>query len=72
MQSLGVYGRPRTNAKVIEAWQRGVSARNHKHTLTSSTHLAESCLDERSGLSFIKRAVTVNIVLLPDLIDISF
>lgn len=35
MQSLGIYGRPRTNAKVIEAWQRGVSARNHKYTLTS-------------------------------------
>ena len=35
MQSLGTYGRPRTNDKVIKAWQDGVSARNHRHSLTS-------------------------------------
>ena len=35
MQSLGIYGRPRTNDKVIKAWQNGVSARNHRHSLTS-------------------------------------
>ena len=34
MQSLGTYGRPRTNDKVIKAWQDGVSARNHRHSLT--------------------------------------
>jgi len=34
MNSLGIYGRPRTNAKVIKAWQDGVSARNHRHSLT--------------------------------------
>jgi hypothetical protein len=38
MQSLGIYGAPRTNQKVIEAWQRGVSARNHKFCLTSVSH----------------------------------
>ena len=38
MQSLGIYGSPRTNDKVIEAWQKGVSARNHKYTLTSVAH----------------------------------
>jgi len=35
MQALKLYGRPRTNAKVIEAWQKGVSARNHKYSLSS-------------------------------------
>ena len=34
MQSLGIYGSPRTNDKVIKAWQNGVSARNHRHSLT--------------------------------------
>ena len=35
MQSLGIYGSPRTNDKVIKAWQDGVSARNHRHSLAS-------------------------------------
>jgi hypothetical protein len=34
MQSLGIYGKPRTNDNVIKAWQNGVSARNHRHSLT--------------------------------------
>ena len=34
MNSLGIYGRPRTNDRVIKAWQDGVSARNHRHSLT--------------------------------------
>ena len=38
MQSLGIYGRPRTNDKVIKAWQNGVSARNHRHSLTSISY----------------------------------
>ena len=38
MQALKIYGRRCTNAKVIEAWQRGVSARNHKYSLTSIAH----------------------------------
>jgi hypothetical protein len=29
-----MYGAPRTNDKVIKAWQNGVSARNHRHSLT--------------------------------------
>ena len=38
MQSLGIYGSPRTNDKVIKAWQNGVSARNHRHSLTCISH----------------------------------
>tara|TARA_R110002110_G_scaffold144858_1_gene334187 strand:- start:285 stop:620 length:336 start_codon:yes stop_codon:yes gene_type:complete len=38
MQSLGIYGRPRANEKVIKAWQTGVSARNHRHSLTCISH----------------------------------
>jgi len=34
VNSLGIYGAPRTNDKVIKAWQNGVSARNHRHSLT--------------------------------------
>ena len=34
MQALKIYGSPRTNDKVIKAWQNGVSARNHRHSLT--------------------------------------
>ena len=41
MQSLGIYGSPRTNDKVIKAWQDGVSARNHRHSLT--------CISQPSG-----------------------
>ena len=38
MQSLGIYGSPRTNDKVIKAWQNGVSASNHRHSLTCISH----------------------------------
>jgi len=38
MQSLRIYGNPRKNYKVIKAWQNGVSARNHKRTLTSVSY----------------------------------
>ena len=34
MNSLGIYGKPRTNDKVIKAWQNGVSARNHRYSLS--------------------------------------
>ena len=35
MNAVGIYGSPRTNNKVIAAWQRGESARNHRYSLTS-------------------------------------
>ena len=38
MQALKIYGRRHTNAKVIEAWQRGVSARNHRYSLSSVSY----------------------------------
>jgi hypothetical protein len=38
MQALKIYGSPRTNDKVIKAWQNGVSARNHRHSLTSISY----------------------------------
>ena len=38
MQSLGIYGKPRTNDNVIRAWQNGVSARNHSYSLSSVSY----------------------------------
>jgi O-acetyl-ADP-ribose deacetylase (regulator of RNase III) len=38
MQALKIYGSPRTNDKVVKAWQNGVSARNHRHSLTSISY----------------------------------
>jgi len=38
MNALGTYGMPRTNDNVIRAWQKGQSARNHRHSLTSIAH----------------------------------
>ena len=35
MNALGIYGARVTNDRVIEAWQRGQSARNHRYSLTS-------------------------------------
>ena len=35
MQALKIYGSPRTNDGVIKAWQNGVSARNHRFSLSS-------------------------------------
>jgi hypothetical protein len=38
MQALKIYGSPRTNDEVIKAWQNGVSARNHRYSLTSVSY----------------------------------
>jgi hypothetical protein len=38
MNALGIYGKPRTNDGVIKAWQNGVSARNHRYSLTSISY----------------------------------
>jgi O-acetyl-ADP-ribose deacetylase (regulator of RNase III) len=38
MNALGIYGKPRTNDDVIKAWQNGVSARNHRYSLTSISY----------------------------------
>ena len=38
MQALKIYGSPCTNDKVIKAWQNGVSARNHRCSLTSISY----------------------------------
>tara|TARA_R110002020_G_scaffold37239_1_gene112396 strand:+ start:7489 stop:7836 length:348 start_codon:yes stop_codon:yes gene_type:complete len=38
MNALGIYGARVTNDRVIEAWQRGQSARNHRYSLSSISH----------------------------------
>jgi len=38
MNALGIYGKPRTNDGVIKACQNGVSARNHRYSLTSISY----------------------------------
>ncbi len=38
MQALKIYGSPRTNDEVIKAWQNGVSARNHRYSLSSISY----------------------------------
>ena len=38
MEALKMYGPPRTNDKVIRAWQNGVSARNHRYSLSSVSY----------------------------------
>ena len=38
MNALGIYGKPRSNDEVIKAWQKGVSARNHRYSLSSVSY----------------------------------
>ena len=38
MNALGIYGKSRTNDGVLDAWRNGVSARNHRCSLTSISY----------------------------------
>ena len=38
MNTLGIYGKPRTNDGVLDAWRNGVSARNHRYSLSSISY----------------------------------
>ena len=38
MNALGIYGKPRSNDEVIKAWQNGLSARNHRYSLSSVSY----------------------------------